>query len=105
MSGTHPISVELQHRLGKDEALQRLKSGLARLVAKYPAELAVGEEKWTGDGLQFRVAILGQTTTGAIKVGERDVRVDVALSWLMAHQAGAAEAMIKREGAAMLGNQ
>jgi hypothetical protein len=102
MSGTHPIAVTLVHSLDKEEAVRRIKSGLARVRAKYPAELTVGEETWDKDRLAFRVAVLGQTTTGTIKVNERDVRVDVALSWLMAHQAGVAEALIRREGAAML---
>ena len=102
MPGTHPIAVIVLHALTKDEALQRVKAGLERVVARYPAHLTIGEQKWSGDRLTFRVAVLGQTTTGTIDVGEREVRADVALSWLMAHQAGVAEAIIRREGAAML---
>jgi hypothetical protein len=102
MQGTHPISVTLAHSLSKAEALARLKAGLDRLRARYPAEAKVGEEVWTGDNLKFRVAVLGQTTTGTIAVGDKEVNVDVALSWLMAHQADAAVAFIRREGAAML---
>jgi hypothetical protein len=102
MQATHPVAVTIPHQLGKDEARRRVKAGLERVCARYPAELKVAEEKWVGDHMSFRVALLGQNTTGTIDFADAELRVNVALSWLMAHQAGDAEAMIKKEGAAML---
>jgi hypothetical protein len=96
------VSVTLPHRLSRDEALRRVKAGLDRVRAQYPAQLKVGEEKWEGARLTYRVAVLGQTVTGTIEVRDSEVKVEAQLTWLFAHQAGPAETMIKEQGAAML---
>jgi hypothetical protein len=100
--GTHLVTVTLPHSLGRDEALRRVKAGLDRVRKQYPAQLVVAAENWNGERLTYRVAVLGQTTTGSIDIGEREVRVVAELSWLIAYQAPAAEALIRKEGAAML---
>lgn len=102
MSHTHPIALNVSHRLGKDEALRRVKSGLDDVRARYRAQLVVAEENWADNRLTYRVAVLGQTTTGVIEVGESEVRVAAELSWLIAYQAPAAEALIRKEAAAIL---
>src|ERR1700691_360769 len=53
--------VHTPHRLGKEEAVRRLRSGLSKAQASYSHLFAVHEETWTGDHLQFRISALGQT--------------------------------------------
>ncbi|HXO67491.1 MAG TPA: polyhydroxyalkanoic acid synthase, partial [Bradyrhizobium sp.] len=43
-----PLVVSIPHRLGREEACRRLKTGLTRAAASLPA-LKVDEEKWEGD--------------------------------------------------------
>ena len=43
-----PLVVEIPHRLGKDEAIRRLKGGLGRASAQYGNLLQVHEEIWSG---------------------------------------------------------
>ena len=50
-----PLVVEIPHRLGKDEAIRRLKAGLGRVSAQYGSMAQVHEEIWSGDRLSFRV--------------------------------------------------
>ena len=46
--------------------------------------------------------MLGQSLTGSIDVADDSVRTEVTLTWLMGHQVKAAEALIEKEGRAML---
>src|SRR5262245_40705156 len=96
------VVVTIPHRHGKAEALPPAKAGLAQARPRYAAQLKVAEEGWEENRLRFRVAVLGQSLTGAIDIGDDSVRTEVKLTWLMGHQVKAAEALIEREGRAML---
>jgi hypothetical protein len=79
-----PLVVSIPHRLGKDEALRRLKSGLARARTNYGHIVTVEEETWTGDRLALRVRALGQSAAGIIDVLDDSLRLEVTLPWLLA---------------------
>jgi Putative polyhydroxyalkanoic acid system protein (PHA_gran_rgn) len=96
------VVVTIPHRLGRAEALRRVKAGLEEARKRYAAQLKVAEENWEGDRLRFRVAVLGQSLTGAIDIADDSVRTEVTLTWLMGHQVKPAEALIEKEGRAML---
>jgi hypothetical protein len=97
-----PIVVSIPHRLGKEEAIRRLKSGLGRMRTDFGHLLAVQEEIWTGDHLQFQVSALGQAAGGIIDVTEDHVRLEVTLPWLLAKLAEKIQPMIRKEGTLML---
>jgi len=59
-----PLIISIPHRLGKDEAIRRLKSGLGDARTSFGHVLSVQEESWTGDRLQFRVGALAQFVSG-----------------------------------------
>ena len=79
-----PLVLTIPHRLGKAEALRRLKAGLGGVAANFHHVLVVQEEVWTGDHLQFRVSALGQAASGTIDVADDLVRLEVTLPWLLA---------------------
>src|SRR6266540_2582777 len=54
-----PLVVSLPHRLGREEAIRRLKEGLTRAASSVPV-LKVDEERWEEDRMIFRVRALGQ---------------------------------------------
>ena len=60
------ITVTIPHRLGKDEALRRIKNGVAEARTTFASVLTVKEETWTGDTLTFRVNALMQETAGTL---------------------------------------
>jgi hypothetical protein len=97
-----PLIVSIPHRLGKEEALRRLKAGLASVGIEYRQLFAVEEEIWTGDHLQFRIRALGQAASGSIDVAEDRVHLQVFLPWLLAKLAASLQPLIGREGASML---
>ena len=97
-----PLIVEIPHRLGKDEAIRRLKSGLGRASAQFGNVLQIQEEIWSGDRLSFRVEALRQTASGTVDVRDDNVRIEVTLPWLLARLADGIQAAIRKSGTLML---
>jgi len=97
-----PLVVSIPHRLGKQEALRRLQSGLASARTNFGHLYTVEEETWTDARLQFRVSVLGQAASGSIDVGEDQVHLVVFLPWLLATLASAVQPLIRKEGVVML---
>ncbi|MGJ4928796.1 polyhydroxyalkanoic acid system family protein [Bradyrhizobium sp. HKCCYLS2038] len=98
---SRPLVVSIPHRLGKDEAVRRLQSGLSRAAQSVPV-LSVDEERWEGDKMIFRVRALGQAASGHVDVAEDHVRVEVTLPWLLQRFAEAAQNAIRSRGQLLL---
>jgi Putative polyhydroxyalkanoic acid system protein (PHA_gran_rgn) len=98
---SHSIVVSLPHRLGKAEALRRLQASLndAQLSS---GGLFLFKNQWSGDHLDFRASMLGQTTTGTIDVAEDHVRLEMQLPWLLSMLANKAKALVEKQGKLML---
>jgi putative polyhydroxyalkanoic acid system protein len=97
-----PITISIPHKLGKDEALSRLKAGMGSVRTKFGALLKVEEETWNGDELTFRVSAVGQTSAGTITAFDNYVLVEVQLPWLLAKIAEKILPVIRKEGQLML---
>jgi hypothetical protein len=61
-----PLVITIPHKLGKEEALRRVKPALGTSSASFPM-LKVEEEVWSGDRLDFRVRALGQVAAGTCR--------------------------------------
>lgn len=96
-----PLVVSIPHRLGREEAVRRLKTGLGRAAASIPV-MQVEEERWTGDSMNFRIRALGQIATGQVDVADDHVKVEVMLPWLLQRFAEMAQATIKKRGQLLL---
>jgi hypothetical protein len=99
---SEPLVVSIPHRLGKAEALNRIKTGLGRAESEFAWALRFDEQRWEGDKLNFRISAIGQHAVGSIDVGEDAVRVEVMLPWLLARFASAAQRVIGQKGTLML---
>ena len=97
-----PLVVSLPHRLGKQEAVRRLKNGLRGARENYSQLLTVDEETWEGDRLKFRVRALGQSAAGLIEVFEDQLRLEVTLPWLLAKLTERLVPAIRKEGTLLL---
>ena len=80
------VTAIVGHRLGKVEAVRRLKEGLARTNGNLGL-IAMEQETWEGDTLRFHVRVLGQAAAASIEVLEDALRVEVSLPWLLAKAA------------------
>lgn len=96
-----PLVVSIPHRLGREEAARRLKTGLGRAAASIPV-MQVEEERWSGDTMNFRIRALGQVATGQVDVADDHVKVEVVLPWLLQRFAEMAQATIRRRGQLLL---
>ena len=97
-----PLVVMLPHRLGKQEAVNRLKNWLGNVRTNFGHLLSVDEETWNGDHLTFRVRSLGQSAAGTIEVFEDQVRLEVTLPWLLAKLTERLVPTIRKEGTLLL---
>jgi hypothetical protein len=97
-----PLVVSIPHRLGKDEAIRRLKSGFGNAQSNFGNFFTVQDETWTGDQLSFRLSALGQAAAGTVAVADDHVDIEVQLPWLLAKFAEKAQVMIQKQGQLML---
>lgn len=97
-----PLVVSIPHRLGKAEAVRRLKSGLSSAQSDFRHIFTVQEETWVGDTLTFRLSALGQAASGIIDVREDHVQLEVHLPWLLAKIAEKAQGLIHQRGRLLL---
>jgi hypothetical protein len=97
-----PLIVSIPHRLGREEATRRLKSGLETVRTKLAQVFTVEEETWTDNHLQFRVRALGQAASGTIDIAEDYARLEVVLPWPLAQIAEKIQRAVQSQGTAML---
>lgn len=96
------VSVIVNHRLGKAEAIRRLKDGFARTSGNLGGIIATEQESWEGDTLRFRMRALGQSAAVSIQVLEDALRIEVSLPLLLAQAAKRLLPMLRREATRLL---
>ena len=96
-----PLVITIKHRLGRDEALRRIRPALGKASAHFPV-LTVDEEIWSGNTMTFRVRALGQSASGSVSVADDHVRLAVTLPWLLHKFAHSVQTVIARRGRALL---
>ena len=95
-----PISVDLPHRLGAEEAKRRIAGNIGSLTGHLAGRRASVSSAWAGDRLKLDVGLLGQEVAAAIDVEESLVRVTVLLPPALAFFGKAIEAGLRRSGPA-----
>ncbi|MBX3561158.1 MAG: polyhydroxyalkanoic acid system family protein [Sphingomonas sp.] len=100
MSNT-PISIDLPHQLGAEEARRRIDSRIGSLKDHIPAAADV-RAAWSGDRLGLTVAALGQEVNASLDVHETFVRVEVLLPPALGFFRGVVETGLRRGGGALL---
>lgn len=97
-----PVVITISHSLGKEEVIRRLKPALGQASQMFPV-LKVEHEEWSGERMDFRVRALGQQAAGNLLVGDRDVRLEVTLPWLLGKFAGLIQKTVTARGQILLG--
>ena len=96
------VTVIVGHRLGKVEAVRRIKDGFARTNGQLGPLIAMEQETWEGDTLRFRMRALGQIAAGSIEVLEDALRIEVSLPWLLAKAANRLLPILRKEATLLL---
>src|SRR5690348_10859824 len=97
-----PLTVSIPHRLGRDEAVRRIKSGLGEARSQFAQLITLSEGTWDENRLSLEARALGQVATGLIDVRDDHVQVTVQLPWLLEKFARAVVPQIQRQGTLML---
>ena len=95
------VTAIVGHRLGKVEAVRRLKEGFARAHGNLGL-IAMEQETWEGNTLRFRMRALGQTAAANIEVLEDAIRIEVSLPWLLAKAAKRLLPILRKETTLLL---
>ena len=96
------VTAIVSHRLGKAEAIRRLKEGFERTKGHLGAMIMIEQETWAGDTLRFHMRALGQSAAGTIEVLEDALRIEVSLPWLLAKAAKRLVPLLRKEAALLL---
>jgi hypothetical protein len=96
------VTVIVGHRLGKAEAVRRLKEGFARTHGQLGPLIALEQDTWEGDTGRFRMRALGQTALVNIEVLDDALRIDVTLPWLLAKAAKRLLPVLRKEASMLL---
>jgi len=97
-----PVTISVPHRLGREEAVRRLKSGLSRMANNLGGVIKIEQEVWSGDRLTFQMRGLGQSAAGTIDVRDDSLLIAVTLPWLLAKIADQFIPKLKREATLLL---
>ena len=96
------VTVVVSHRVGKVEAIRRLKEGFGHMEGNLGAMIAIEQQTWEGDTLRFHMRALGQTAAGTIQVLDDALRIEVSLPWLLAQAAKRLLPILRKEATRLL---
>ena len=96
------VTAIIGHRLGKVEAVRRIKETFARTSGYLGPMITMEQETWEGDTLRFRMRALGQTAAGSIEVLEDALRIEVSLPGLLAKVAKRLLPLLRKEATRLL---
>ena len=96
------VTVVVSHRLGKAEAVRRLKDGLARADGRLGPMISIEQVTWEGDALRFRMRALGLHAAASVEVLEDALRIEVSLPWLLAKAAKQLLPALRKEATLLL---
>jgi hypothetical protein len=99
--GNTPISFDLPHSLGAEEARRRIDGGVGSLKDHIPGAAEV-RSAWSGDQLGLQVLAMGQEVNARLDVQESVVRVEMLLPPALSFFAKPIELAMRRGGEAML---
>ena len=96
------VTVVIGHRLGKAEAIRRIKEGFAHGKGPLGPMITMEQPSWDGDTLHFLMRALGQSATAEVEVLEDALRIEVSLPWLLAKAAKRLLPILRKEATLLL---
>ncbi len=99
---SHPITIDLPHSLGAEEAKRRMQNAGGRLADHIPGGGADVQSRWDGDRMYLSVRALGQEVTGHIDVFDSKVRLELMLPGMLGLFGSKIEALLRKKGGELL---
>jgi hypothetical protein len=95
-------NVTVDHTLGKDEALTRLKGMLDQVKQNYGSQVSDLEESWTDNGGSFAFKAMGFKISGEMLVTDSLVSIDADFPWAAKPFQGTIETTIRERAERLL---
>ncbi|SJZ82341.1 polyhydroxyalkanoic acid system family protein [Consotaella salsifontis] len=96
------ITIDIPHKLTREDARKRIESGFGRVRNDAVGGFVKFEDTWSGDRLDFRAGMMGQSVVGRLDVLDDHVHLEVDLPGFLAAIAGKVKGVIQREGTLLL---
>jgi hypothetical protein len=92
----------IDHQLGEQEALGRLKGMLAQVKENYGSQVSDLQEHWTDTGGNFSFKAMGFKISGDLAVTDSKVMIDAEFPWAAKPFQGTIEATIRERAERLL---
>lgn len=97
-----PVTVDLPHNLGAEEAKRRMQGGIHKLKDHIPGGAAEVRSSWEGDRMKLDIEAMGQQVVAHIDVEEELVRVEVLLPPMLSFFGKQIQGYLRSKGGALL---
>ena len=97
-----PLTVDLPHSLGIEEARRRMEAGMGKLTDHIPGGNADVRSGWEGNRMHLTVKAMGQEVSANIDVFETIVRVEVMLPAMLSFFGNQIQGYLKSVGGQLL---
>jgi len=97
-----PITLNIPHELGRDEARRRIDGGFGQLAGHLGGAAGALSKTWEGDRMRFSLQAMGQSITGFVDIAEREVKLEVLLPGILGMIAGKVRGRLQKEGQVLL---
>jgi hypothetical protein len=95
-------SIVIDHQLGEQEALGRIKGMLAQVKENYGSQVSDLQESWTDTGGTFSFKAMGFKISGDLAVTDSKVMIDAEFPWAAKPFQGTIEATIRERAERLL---
>ncbi len=96
------IKVDIPHNLTREAAKARIDESFGKMRKEILGGMLKFEDVWTGDHLDFRARMIGQTVTGRLDILDDTVHLEVDLPAFLAAIAGKMKERLRKEGQILL---
>lgn len=97
-------TVTVPHQLGKDEALERIKTILVKAKEQYGDRITDLQETWNDQGGTFSFRAMGFKISGSLDVTDNDVKINGDYPFAAIPFKGTIEATLRERAERLLAN-
>lgn len=101
---TKPVSVNVEHALGQEEAVRRVRSGIEQYRGTIENFVRVHEEHWEDHCLSFRIGFMNQICNGTLRIENDHARLEILLPGMLGYVATKMLGKVKKQGQLLLGH-
>ena len=95
-------TISIDHALGEQEALQRIKGMLSQVKENYGSQVSDLQEDWTDNGGTFSFKAMGFKISGDLAVTDSKVLIDAEYPWAAKPFQGTIETTIRERAERLL---